>query len=410
MLDGIRVVDLTRALAGPTCTRLLADLGAEVIKIEPPGGDFTRRFPQLKEGISGYFLQRNYGKKSLCVDLKEEEGRRIVRDLVAMSDVVVENYKPGVMERLGLEFETLTQINPKIIVCSISGYGQYGPYRDRAAGDHAIQAMSGLMWMTGEEEGSPIWGGSAYTDVGAGVHAFGAICAALLRRHSTGEGERIDVSLFDCAFWQHEFAVEQFLQSDGAIKPQRMGNRRVGTAPSGIYRGPDGYIALVVFSDSGWETLAEAIGQPELAQAPRFINREARWAHADDVDQIVERWLMEQGSVDEAVTILADRFGLPCAKVMTVDEAVQSPQVRERELLTEVDDQVLGRVMVQSRPVKFSHGVAAPTTSAPLLGEHTRPVLRDLLGLSDARIQELLDTGVLQVDDRVLPAVVEEGA
>ena len=271
----------------------------------------------------------------------------------------LENYKPGVMERLGLEFETLTQINPKIIVCSISGYGQYGPYRDRAAGDHAIQAMSGLMWMTGEEEGSPIWGGSAYTDVGAGVHAFGAICAALLRRHSTGEGERIDVSLFDCAFWQHEFAVEQFLQSDGAIKPQRMGDRRVGTAPSGIYRGPDGYIALVVFSDSGWETLAEAIGQPELAQAPRFINREARWAHADDVDQIV---------------------------------------------LTEVDDQVLGRVMVQSRPVKFSHGVAAPITSAPLLGEHTRPVLRDLLGLSDARIQEL------QVDDRVLPAVVEEGA
>ena len=409
MLDGIRVVDLTRALAGPTCTRLLADLGAEVIKVEPPGGDFTRDFPQIKDGVSGYFLQRNYGKKSICVDLREEEGRRIVYDLVAMSDVVVENYKPGVMERLGLEFEKLTQINPRIIVCSISGYGQYGPYSDRAAGDHAIQAMSGLMWMTGEEEGPPMWGGSAYTDVGAGLHAFGAICAALLRRHSTGEGERIDVSLFDCAFWQHEFAVEQFLQSDGEIKPQRMGNRRVGTAPSGIYRGPDGYIALVVFSDSGWEKLAEAIGRPELAQDPRFINRQARWAHADDVDQVVEQWLMKQGSVDEAVTVLADRFGLPCAKVMTVEEATQSPQVRERGLLTEVDDQVLGKVTVQGAPVKFSHGTAAPTTSAPLLGEHTRPVLQGLLGLSDARILELLGDGVLQVDDRVLQTLVGNG-
>ena len=408
MLDGIRVVDFTRAVAGPSCTRLLANLGAEVIKIEPPGGDFTRGYPHLKEGISGFFLQRNYGKKGICVDLRQDAGKEIARKLVAISDVVVENYKPGVMERLGLAYENLAQINEDIILCSISGYGQYGPYREWAAGDHAIQAMTGLMWMAGEEDGPPMWGGNAYTDMEGGIQAFAAICAALLQRDRTGEGEWIDVSLFDCAFWQHESAVEQLLLSDGEVKPKRMGSRRDGTAPSGIYRCRDGYLALVVTTEGGWEALTEALGQPELMQDPRFIDRQARWAHVDELDQLIERWLMQRSSVDEAVALLADRYRLPCAKVLNIGQVVATPQVRERGLLAEVTDPVLGKVMVQTHPVKMLRGKTASPAPAPLLGEHTRTVLCDLLGYPQERVLELLGEGVLQVDDRVLSAVVGE--
>lgn len=409
LLQGVRVVDLTRAFAGPSCTALMAALGAEVIKIEPPGGDFTRHHQHLKDGASGYFLQRNYGKKGLCVDLRKGAGRRIVEELASVSDVLVESYRPGVMQRLGLDFASLRGANPGIVVCSISGYGQYGPYKERAGADHAIQAATGLMWMAGESDGPPMWAGTAFTDSGAGVHAFGAICAALFRRERTGAGEWIDVSLYDCAFWQHEFAVQQYLLSDGAIKPKRMGNRRVGTSPSGVYRARDGYVALGVGTDGGWAQLAQAIGRPELAQDPRFRTEVDRWAHADEIDRLVEGWLMSRPSADEAVAVLADRFHLPCAKVMTVEEAVTAPQVRERGLLAEVSDPTLGHVMVQSAPVKFSSGTATPSASAPLLGEHTRPVLRDLLGYSRERVLKLLGEGVIEVDERVLPAVLAEG-
>ena len=406
MLESIKVVDLTRALAGPTCTQLMAGMGAEVIKVEPPGGDFTRIFAHLKDGYSGYFLQRNHDKKSVCIDLREEAGREIVRELVAVSDVVVENYRAGVMKRLGLAFDDLVRINPNIVMCSISGYGQEGRYSARSAGDHAIQASTGLMWMTGEADGPPTWGGSAYTDIGAGLHAFGAICAALLRLQRTGRGEWIDVALFDCAFWQHEFAVEQALLSQGTSEPKRMGNRRLGASPSGVYRARDGYAALVISTDAGWGILAGAIGRPELGQDPRFATHDARWAHADEVDALIEGWMAGVDSVDEVVTILADRFGLPCAKVMTVTEALDDEYVRERGLLAEVEDRVLGKATVQRAPVRFASGNRTPVASAPLLGEHTGAVLRDMLGYSQERVLELLGDGVIEVDGRVLDEVV----
>lgn len=226
-LAGVRVLDLTRVLAGPFCTRTMADMGAEIIKVEPPGGDVARQFEYTTpEGVSGYFMQQNCGKKDISLDLADPTAKEVLRRLAELSDVVVENYRPGVMKRLGFSYQDLREINPSIIMCSISAFGQDSPYANRPAGDMVVQSMSGIASLTGEPDGAPQTTGMSFSDTTGGIHAFGAICAALYQRSLTGRGQYIDIALVDCILWQNEWASQYLFLSQGEAVPTRYGNRR----------------------------------------------------------------------------------------------------------------------------------------------------------------------------------------
>ena len=265
-LTGVRVLDFTRALAGPFCTRLLCDLGGEVIKIEPPPGDQSRHFMYVtEEGISGYFMQHNVGKKGLCIDLRLPSGIALTKALANISAVVVENYRPGVMKRLKLDYAALAKTNPGLVMCSISGYGQEGSYVHRPAADHTAQAMSGVAHLNGDIDGRPRLVGTAVGDTVGGAHAFGAICVALYKRAVTTKGEYIDMSLVDSLIWQNEWAFEYRLLSGGKDLPKK--NRPVVNV-HGIYKALDDYITLAAVIQEGWENLTRVMGKPELASHP----------------------------------------------------------------------------------------------------------------------------------------------
>lgn len=403
ILSSVRVLDLSRALSGPFCTRLMADHGAEVIKVEPPGGDMSRGLEYLTpEGRSGYFIQQNCGKQSVSLDLRIPGALRFLQELVEISDVVLENFRPGVMAKLGLGYSELLKINPSIVMCSLSGYGEGSPHAHRVAGDQAIQASSGMMWMTGHPDGPPLLAGSAICDFSAGLHAFGGVCAALFDRAVTGRGHRIDISMFDCAFWQHDIAIQQYLLSKGAIKPRRYGNRRSATVPANAYQGRDGYVTIVAATDSGFANLARAMGMPELADDPRFSTRKARLGHADELDAEIEKWLGGLDSVDTAVSILADRAKVLCAKVMTIEQVVEDPQVKARNLLPSVEDPVLGPIRVVNSPIRFSSTPSGPRGPAPLMGQHYLEVFHELLGHPSEEVLDLLGSGVLDAEERAI--------
>ena len=279
-LAGVRVLDLTRVLAGPFCTRTMADMGAEVIKVEPPGGDVARQFEYTTpEGVSGYFMQQNCGKKDISLDLADPAAKEVLRRLAEISDVVVENDRPGVMKRLGFSYQDLREINPSIIMCSISAFGQDSPYANRPAGDMVVQSMSGIASLTGEPDGAPQTTGMSFSDTTGGIHAFGAICAALYQRSLTGRGQYIDIALVDCILWQNEWASQYLFLSQGEAVPTRYGNRRPILIPGNLFQGKDGWVAIVASTDPGWRNLTQAMGMPELAQDPRFRDRMSRTPH-----------------------------------------------------------------------------------------------------------------------------------
>ena len=407
-LSGVRVLDLTRALAGPFCGRVLADFGAEVIKVEPPGGDNARQFEYLTpEGVSGYFMQQNCGKQDICVDLAHPGAKEAVWRLVTISDVVVENFRPGVMERLGLGFPQLVRLNPTVILCSISAFGQTGRYAHRPGGDMIIQSMSGLASLTGDPDGPPQTTGMALTDTTGGLHAFGAICAALYRRSSTGKGERIDISLLECVVWQNEWASQHYFLSHGKVKPTRYGNRRPILSPGNLFRGKDGYVTVVTSTDPGWENLTRAMGMSELAIDPRFANREGRHANRDELERIVQQWVASFDSVDQVEEVLADRSGVQAAKVRSWPEMIEDELLRARGLVTHVQDPVLGPTPVMNSPFNFDTSTTGVRGPAPLLGEHTLGILKDLLGYRQADIFQMLSDNALHADDQVMARLAE---
>ena len=405
-LSGVRVLDFTRALAGPFCTRLLCDLGAEVIKIEPPPGDQSRDFMYVtEEGISGYFMQHNVGKKGLCLDLRLPSGKALARKLADLSDVVVENYRPGVMERLGLDYPTLIETNPGIIMCSITGYGQTGSYVNRPAADHTAQAMSGVAHLNGDADGRPRLVGTAVGDTVGGAHAFGAICAALYRRSVTGMGEHIDLSLVDSLIWQNEWAFEYLLLSGGTELPKKS---RPVVNVHGIYRAQDGYVTLAAVTQQGWENLTRTMGKPELASDPRFLtprDREMRWR---EVDSLIEEWVLTFPSARDAVRSFTDAGDVVGSEVLSVQEVLEDPRTEERGLLADVDDPVLGPVRVLNSPFKFSGSSSGARDHAPLLGEHSVSVLRNLLGLSRENVLELVGEGAVIMEGRVISGALRE--
>ena len=396
MLAGYKVLDFTQIVAGPTTTRLLAEMGAEVIKVEQaPKGDPARLNGILKKGRSGYFIQHNVCKQSLCVNLKTEEGRDILRGLIPHMDVVVENYSPGAIKRLGFAYEELQKLNPRIIMCSISALGQTGPLSHVPGYDFIAQAYSGFNEVTGERGRAPAMPQAAIGDVSTGVHAFGAIACALLHRERTGEGQYIDVSLLDAYIHSHDFTIQSHSASGGKFVPTRSGAHHMGLAPCGIFQAKDGFVVIVGALDHQWQGVARTIGRPEFVEDPRFRTNRDRVHHKKELIQAIEAWLDTMPNREEAVAAL-HRERVPAAPVLTIPEVVNHPHLLEREAIRPIQDKVLGDFVLPGFPFRFSSPARTDAPfEAPDLGEHNESILRDYLDYSVDKLERLARDGIL---------------
>jgi CoA:oxalate CoA-transferase len=399
ILDGYKVLDFSQVLAGPTITRLMAEMGAEVIKVElPPGGDRSRGLPFLRDGRSGYFVQQNRGKKSLCIDLKQPSGRAVIRELISRVDVLVENFSPGVIARLGFGYDAVRALNPRLVMCSISLCGQTGPSSYKPGFDHIGASLAGVLDMTGEADGSPVLNTMGIGDVSTGVHGLSAILAALLWRERTGRGQWVDVSLVDSYFHYHDMSAQVLSLSGGAIKPTRSGRHHYLVTPGGIFKSRDGYIFLVAL-DHQWPDLCRTIGRTDMITDPQFNTNPARTKNAPAVIKIIEDWLQALPSDEEALKRL-DENRVPNAPVLSVEQAVKHPQLRDRRTVRKIQDPILGEFEVPGFPLRFSEFPDELTLTAPFLGEHNSQILSDYAGYSNAQIEELETAGVLHRRDR----------
>ena len=394
-LSGITVLDLTHVLAGPFCTQIMGDLGAEVIKIERPGvGDQTRRMPPHfigKKKQSAYFLAINRNKKSLTLDLKSPEGKEIFYGLTKKADVVINNFTPGTMEKLGLGYETLKKINPGIVWASITGYGLTGPYRDRPTYDIIVQAVGGLMSYTGEPDGPPVRSGIPFGDLGAAGHAIIGILAALLSCSKTGEGRKVDVGMLDVQISLHTYRAKYYLVA-GEI-PRPVGTGHVSSVPLRAYRTKDSYIVIEAFMDHFWRNLCRAIGMESLADDPRFNSRSKRLENREEVDRILEEAFLKK-TTNEWIEIF-DEIEVPSGPINTLDKALADPQVLSRNMIIEIDSPHTGKLKDVGNPIKISGVDEEIFNPPPLLGEHTEMILKNMLGYSTKKIAELKEKDII---------------
>ena len=374
-LHGIKVIDLTRVLAGPFCTMTLADLGAEIIKIEKPGtGDDSRAFGPHLHGESAYFMSINRGKKSLTLDLKAEKGREIFLKLVKDADVVVENFKPGVMKKLGLDYAALKKINPKLIYCASSGFGQTGPYSSRPAYDLIIQGMGGLMSITGPDASQPTKVGSSIADIFAGVFSAIGILSALYNRTHTGKGQMVDVAMLDCMVAILENAIARFTGS--GIDPVPIGNRHPSIAPFTSVRTADGYINIACGNDALWLKLCEIIERSDLATDKRYESNRSRCDHMPDLLPQLNDAMHRQPSAYWLKKL--EEGHVPAGPINTISQVLSDPQVLARNMLLELAHPVAGMVKVPGSPVKLSDTPAEVKAPAPVLGQHNDEILAAL--------------------------------
>lgn len=390
-LADIRVIDLTHAMSGPYCTLMLADMGADVIKVEPSEGDESRRWmPPDIRGESAYFLSVNRNKRSIVLDLKREEGREILYRLVRISDVLVENFRPGVADRLGVGFERVAEINPRIIYCSISGFGQTGPYRDRPGYDVIALAMSGLMSITGEAGGEPVKFGVPIADITTGMYAAFAIVNALRERDKTSRGAYLDLSLLDVqvALLTHQ-AGAYFASRE---EPQRLGSAHASIAPYQAFKAKDGYVIIGAANDKLWQRLCEALGIPGLLEDPRFRTNQDRVRNRSELIEILSGVIARE-SVDVWVKRL-ERAGVPAAPVKRVGEALRDEHVLARGMIETVRHPKCGEIKLLSSPIMIDGKRPESRLPPPMLGEHTDEVL-SMLGLSGDEIRELREKGVV---------------
>ncbi|RQP07872.1 MAG: CoA transferase [Paracoccus sp. BP8] len=371
-LQGIRVLDLSRVLAGPYCTALLADLGAEVIKLEPPAGDDYRHIGPFKDGESALFTLNNRGKQSLVLDLKDPADLALAREIAAQVDVVVENFRPGVAARLGLGAEALRAANPRLVYCSISGFGQQGPFRDLPAYDLVVQAMSGLMAGTGEEGGAPLKTGESVADLIAGLFGSWAIMAALVNRNATGKGATLDVAMYDALFSM--LTTSHALHFYAGALPQRVGNRHPLSTPFGCFATQDGQVVIAVLNPRQFAALAALIGAPDAADDPRFASDESRTAHEPELKRLIESWSREHTTA-EAVAALAG-VGLPAAPIWDIAQAAGNEHAQTRGLVSRLPHPVLGLAPTVGQPVRFDAEKPVAETSAPRLGGDRAAILR----------------------------------
>ncbi len=395
MLEGYKVLDFTQVLAGPTTSRYMAELGAEVVKVEiAPSGDISRQVPYIHDGRSGYYVQQNRGKKSLCLDVKHPAAVAILKELIPKFDVLIENFAPGVIGRMGFSYEVVKELNPKIIMCSISTFGQKGPLATRPGYDFIGSAYSGVLSMIGEPEGLPVLPQVGVGDISTGVHGLAAILAALLHRERTGEGQFVETSLLDCYFSYNDMTVHMTSLSRGARLARRSGSHHFGMAPLGVFQGKSCPILIIAGIQHQFAYLCQAMGKPELSDDPRFRTNADRMANLEELTGIIQRWFDSMPSDDEIFRLL-DEYRVPYAPVLNVEQAMAHPHLRENEIVRTVRDRFLGEFEVPGFPLRFSQYQRHPALEAPILGEHNRIVLSEYLGYAPERIDALEREGVL---------------
>ena len=400
VLDGVKALDFTQFVAGPTVTKLMAEMGAEIIKVEvAPDGDRCRTVSFMKNNRSGYFVQQNRGKLSLCLDVRRPEAREILSGLISKVDVMVENFAPGAIARMGFDYEAVKKINPKIIMCSVSTFGQTGPLSRDPGYDFVGQAYAGVTSLSGEPDGPPYPPMLAIGDVSTGVHALAAIACALFYRDRTGEGQYLDISLLDAYFHYHDWGVQTISASGGAKKALRTGQHYSSLCPAGMFKGKGTYIFIFAWLDHHWVKFCEIMGRPELGHDPRFIDNDTRLSHLKEIIPIIEEWLARMPCDDASVEALR-AARIPSAPVLTLEQAMNHPHLRERQTVRKVHDRLLGDFEVPGFPLRFSAFPKLLDLEAPLLGEHNGRILSNYLGYAPGDISRLEREGVLQSQPR----------
>jgi crotonobetainyl-CoA:carnitine CoA-transferase CaiB-like acyl-CoA transferase len=389
-LDGIRVLDQTQVMAGPFCSMLLADMGADVIKIEPPGGEDTRRERELAPGVSASFLAVNRGKRGLVIDLEQPAGLDLFKRLVSTADILVENYRPGVARRLGVDYDTLAAINPRLIDCSISGFGQTGPYASRGEFDLVAQAMSGIMSATGSDGGAPVKVGVPITDLGAGLFAVLGILCALRARHRTGRGQRVETSLFEAGIALSQWEATQFWYT-GEV-PRGLGTAHRLNAPYQALRASDGHFTVGAANENLWPRFATLLGLPELIADPRFGTVGDRVRNRAELEPLLEAVTSKETRAHWLAK--CEAAGIPAGPIYTVPEALADPHAAARGMVQELPHPTLGHVKALGNPVKMSMTPPRLRTAAPAVGADSDAILREL-GYADADIATLREGRVI---------------
>ena len=393
-LSNIRVLDLTRVMAGPYCTMYLADLGAEVIKIEIPGsGDDTRKLPPFQNGESLYYCNLNRNKKGVTLNLKSHAGKELFKEMVKNADVVVENYRPGVMDKLGVGYDVLKEVNPRIIYAAVSGFGSYGPLHQRPGYDIIAQAMSGLMSLPGEYGGGPLRTGSAIGDLVGGLNLCIGILAAINGRQITGKGQRVDVSLVDGLVSCLENNTQRY-QVNG-VQPVRMGNRYPSAAPYDSFKASDGDFVIGCGNDKLFSLLCnKVLHRPELVEDPRYATPADRLAHEAELKVIVEEW-STQHTIEEAVDMVL-AAGVPAGPINDIKAVMENDHIANvREMFLDCDHPVAGHLRINGNPVKLMDSMPRLRTAPPALGQDNEDVYENVFGVSPERLQELKEQGVI---------------
>lgn len=391
-LEKLVVLDLTRVLAGPYSAMMMGDFGADIIKIEQPEvGDDSRAFGPFVGKESAYYMSLNRNKRSMTLNFKEQGARDLFKEMVKKADVVLENYRPGTMEKFGLGYDVLKEINPKIIYAACSGFGETGPYSQKPAYDIIVQAMGGIMSITGQEGGEPTRPGASIGDIIAGLFTTIGVTMALYHRAMTGEGQKIDVAMLDCQVAILENAISRYLVN--GVVPGPLGNRHPSITPFEAFTASDGHVIVGAGNDRLWKKLCEMIGKEELLADERFLTNSLRTTNQKALKPILDA-VFKNKTIDQWLAML-EEAGVPCAPINTVDRVVNDPQVKAREMLVEIEHPVAGKMHVPGVPIKMYKTPGSVDTPAPTLGQHTEEILNELLGLSKEDVDALRAKNVL---------------
>ncbi len=393
-LDGYVILDFTQFYQGPYATMMAAKAGADVIKIEPPGGESLRGM--APPGMTGSYpvAALNANKRGITLDLKKDEARALLKRMVLKADAVVENYSPGVMDRLGVGWSVLSAVNPKLVYVSGTGFGLSGPDRDNLAMDFTIQAASGVMSLTGTADGPPMRTGAPYVDILGGTHLYAGLMTALLRRARTGKGSLVEVAMVEAVFPALATAIDQYHRA-GKKVPGRTGNAfaNFNRAPYNVYEAKDGHVAIILVTETQWQNLLRAMGREDLAADPKFINNDARVAHYHETEALVSGWTSSHTRAD--IFAATSRYKVPCAPVRDLQEMLDDPHMHGRGMLEVVDHYDYGPVVLPNSPLRFHGSDKVPTQVSPRVGEHNDDIYGGWLGLSADEIKHLRDTGVI---------------